>query len=104
MTKRGTVELYFTDCDDVRWRVYEFAWINFKPKAVAIGTLDGTYRGFERLDGVPELRAHMVVRREEAALARVLSGEELQRELDASYTWPPAGGAAMPMPRRATPR
>lgn len=94
------MELYFTDRDRVRWRVYEFAWISLKTKPVAIGTLDGTYRGFERLDGVAELRAHMVVRREESVLARVLSAAELQRELDASYPWPNRSGAAMPVPRR----
>jgi hypothetical protein len=42
----------------------------------------------------------MIVGREEAALARVLAGGELQRELDASYPWPPVGGPAMPEPRR----
>lgn len=98
----GDVELYFTDRDRVRWQVYEFAIIGGERHPQPIGTVDGTYRGFKRLDGIRELRAHMVVRREEGVKARVLSGDELQRELDASYPWPPVGGPARPVPRRVT--
>lgn len=101
--KPGTVELYVTDRDGVRWRVYGFAILAGETRALPIGTVDGTYRGFQRRDGVPELRAHLVARREETARARVLSAAELQRELDASYPWPPPGGPAMPVPRRAGP-
>lgn len=91
MSKRSTVELYFTDRDGVRWRVYEFGHgVNGQPMIqYPVGTMRGTYRGFvaTRLDGTTIRRALMIIKKDQVDAARQLSPQELQAELDRSEDW-----------------
>jgi hypothetical protein len=87
----GTVELYFTDRDGVRWRIYEFGHgVNGQPMIqYPVGTMRGTYRGFvaTRMDGTKVRRAVMIIKKAEVEAARQLSAQELQAELDRSEDW-----------------
>jgi hypothetical protein len=76
----GKVAVFFVDRDGVTWRIFQFGVIAGRTIAYPVGSMQGDYRGFVRVDDRRVKRKHAMFR--ETAPERALDARQLQRQLD----------------------
>jgi hypothetical protein len=77
---RGKVAVFFVDREGVTWRVFQFGIIAGRKIPYPVGSMQGDYRGFVRVDDRRVKRKHAMFR--ETAPQRALDARQLQRQLD----------------------
>lgn len=77
---RGKVAVFFVDRDGATWRVFQFGVVAGRTIPYPVGSMQGDYRGFVRVDDRRVRRKHAMFR--ETAPQRALNALQLQRQLD----------------------